>query len=182
MVHPVALTNSSPLRELPGRKTPAVTRDSSASVPVKDQPVVALADSIKSDGGLAFLQSHLEDQMATRWGAHPEPASPVNGTSYPDAGVEDTPERTAGRIVDFALGLRQAFDRQHADLEPTERRARFEAEVRRGIEEGFGTARQYLADLGADDDETTSTVDQTWAFVQERLDAFFTQDQEDSSD
>ena len=124
-----------------------------------------LAESIRRDGGLGFLQARLEEKLSERF-------APVEGDSAPsyESGAPDlSPEAVADRIVGFALGLRGVFDRQNADLSVEERQNEFEAQVRRGIADGFGHARRVLGDLDMLDDDVRATTDRTWQLVQERL-------------
>ena len=140
------------------------------------QGAAGLASSIKADGGLAFLTSRLEEKMGAMFGGATErEAGPAAGgaDAIRDAGAATSPAATADRIVSFALGLHDVFSRQNAGLDEEELMARFETEIRRGINEGFGHARGVLGDLDLLDDDVEGTVDQTWDLVQQQLDEFF---------
>jgi hypothetical protein len=163
MITPVQVSSILPAQV----KTPKREPMSTPATPPVQEGRASLADSIRSDGGLQFLQQHLQDKMGERFG-------PAEGpTAYPEAGAIVSPEHTASRIVNFALGLREAHARQHPGQDADWTRADFEAEVRRGIAEGFSSARQYLEDLGQGDEETQSVIDQTWELVQAGLDSAF---------
>ena len=82
-------------------------------------------------------------------------------------------EATADRIVGFALGMRGIFSRQNSELSHDEMMARFEAEIRRGIGEGFGQARGVLGGLQLLEGQVQDNVDKTWDLVQRRLNDFF---------
>ena len=51
--------------------------------------------------------------------------------------------------------------------------ARFETEIRRGINEGFGHARGVLGDLEMLSGDVEKNVDLTWDLVQQKLSDFF---------
>lgn len=149
----------------------------SASPAAGSGPAHSLTQSIMQDGGLAFLQGRLEEKLAAtvgrREGSDQDAGAPEQAASYGAGGTDLTPEAVADRIVSFALGLRGAYDRQNQDLSAEERQSGFEAEVRRGIGDGFSHARQVLDDLGLNDDRTRATTDRTWTLIQEKLDAHF---------
>nr|MEE4267689.1 DUF5610 domain-containing protein [Candidatus Krumholzibacteria bacterium] len=171
MITPVQVTSILPAQAQTQKREPMPTP---AAPPAAEAPA-SLAASIRSDGGLQFLQQHLQDKMAERFGpAEGEPA-------YQEAGAIVSPENTASRIVNFALGLREAHARQHPGQDAGATRADFEAEVRRGIAEGFSSARQYLEDLGQGDEETMSVIDQTWELVQAGLESAFQPPSDESS-
>lgn len=139
-------------------------------------PASGLAQSIMSDGGLGFLQERMEEKLgalfekATR--DNPELAAQGPGTFF-DTSADISPEATADRIVGFALGLKGTFARQNEDLSQAEMMAKFEVEIRRGIEEGFGNATSILRDLELMEGDVQDNVDTTWDLVQEKLNDFF---------
>ena len=139
-----------------------------------------LAASIRRDGGLAFLQSRLQEKLsATVSGTETEEAQAT--AAYGGSGPDLSPEAVAGRIVSFALGLRQVYDRQNSDLSAEERQAGFEAQVRRGIGDGFDQARGILGDLNLLDEDVQATTDRTWELVQQKLDEHFSPGEEAES-
>ena len=153
---------------------PEETRDHGTPSPRAEH--AGLAASITADGGLGFLRSRLEETMGALFEKATEdaPGAAAGGpASFFDANADVSPEATADRIVGFALGLRQTFSRQNPELEQDELMTRFEAEVRRGISEGFGHARGTLGDLELYEGEIEQNVDQTWDLVQQKLAEFF---------
>ena len=135
-----------------------------------------LAASIQADGGLAFLRSRLEDQLGRLFSAGDVAGTNAGGPGPEvrfENGNDPSPAATADRIVSFALGLHDIFSRQHADLPPDEIMDRFETEIRRGINEGFGHARDVLGELDQLSDPVESQIDATWGLVQGLLDEFF---------
>lgn len=164
----------------PARKNPE-PRPSVASEVSQASPA-DLGASIRADGGLRFLQTHLQEKLAQHFGTQDDQAESINGSApkvYAEGGAAADPEATASRIVGFALGLEQTFARQNPGLDEGELRLRFEEEIRKGVEEGFATARSFLSELGQDDEETTSVIAQTWDLIQQKLDATFAASDQD---
>ena len=139
MITPVQVSSILPAPAQTQKREPVTAP---ALTPVREGQA-SLAESIRSDGGLQFLQQHLQDKMGERFG--PEEGEPA----YPEAGAIVSPENTASRIVHFALGLREAHARQHPGQDAEATRADFEAE------------------------EILSVIDQTWELVQAGLDSAF---------
>ncbi len=170
LLPPVAKTDKST------RTTPATgERDQAVSAPRASGPA-GLAASITADGGLGFLQSRLEEKMNSLFekatADNPELAA-AGPAAFFDTSIDVTPEATADRIVGFALGMRGTFSRQNPDLDEGEMMSRFEAEIRRGISEGFGHARGVLGDLELNEGQIKDNVDGTWDLVQQKLADFF---------
>jgi hypothetical protein len=157
----------------PARKSAAEAPAGKASGSSRETPDKGLAASIMADGGLGFLQSRLQEKLEESLGRDEAADSGKTG-EYGRSEPLQSPEAVADRIVGFALGLRQAYDRQNASLSEEERRAGFEAEVRRGIAEGFDHARHYLRELQVDSEEVLSTADRTWELIQQKLEEVFT--------
>ncbi len=134
------------------------------------------AASIMADGGLGFLQSRLEDKMGDLFEKatenNPELAA-AGPEAFFDTSADVSPDATADRIVGFALGMKGTYARQNPDLDPQELMARFESEIRRGIEDGFGHARGVLGGLELLEGQVKDNVDVTWDLVQQKLEDFF---------
>jgi len=132
-----------------------------------------LAASIKADGGLGFLQASLEKKLDGMY----EKASAVkpenSAAEFFNTDLDVTPEATADRIVSFALGLKNHFQRQNPQLDEKELLNRFEAEIRRGISDGFSSARGALGNLELLEGQISENVDTTWDLVQAKLDEVF---------
>ena len=109
---------------------------------------------------------------------NPELAS-AGPAAFFDTSADVSPEATADRIVGFALSLKGVFGGQNPDLRAEELMVAFEAEIRRGIGDGFSNARGILGDLDLLEGEVQGNVDATWNLVQEKLDAFFHPTEED---
>ncbi len=160
----------------PGAASAHATANQKHPAPANRSAHAGLAASIKADGGLDFLRSRLEEKMGQLFekaaDKNPELAAAGPEAFFNTSG-DVTPEATADRIVSFALGLRGIFSRQNKDLSQDEMMARFETEIRRGINEGFGHARGALGDLELLSDEVENNVDLTWDLVQQKLSDFF---------
>ncbi|PCJ67119.1 MAG: hypothetical protein COA73_00445 [Candidatus Hydrogenedentota bacterium] len=91
----------------------------------------------------------------------------------PDGAVIDTsPEATAGRIADFALGAFQAFQNNNPELEGKDARIAFADLIGNAIQKGIDEARDILTALSALSGETSSNIDTISQIIQERLDNF----------
>lgn len=127
-----------------------------------------LASSIMADGGLGFLQARLQEKMEGLFGS-----SDTTETMAFDSSGAPSPEATADRIVGLALSLRGAYERQHEGQSPEEMWSGFEAEIRRGISDGFDHARGVLSDLDLMESKIQDNVDLTWNLIQQKLEDFF---------
>jgi len=91
-----------------------------------------------------------------------------------------TPEKTAGRIVDF---VKSAFDFLskfgEKNMEDEDEFARFQQMQTDAVKEGFKQARGLL---GAMPDDVESGIDQTFDLVMEGLDKFFNGEEEEGED
>ena len=144
-----------------------------------------LASSIMADGGLGFLRSRLEDKLESLFekAAADNPQLAAAGPeAFFDTSVDVSPEATADRIVGFALGLKSIFSQQNPDLDEAQLMANFESEIRRGIGEGFGHARDVLGGLELLDGQVKDNVDATWDLVQQKLEDFFHPPQDDGEE
>ncbi len=89
-----------------------------------------------------------------------------------DAGLDVSPEATAGRIVSLTTGLFSLYQDQNPDLSQDQQLDRFLEVIGGGIDTGFGEAREILDGLGVLEGEIASNIDKTYTLVQEGLQAF----------
>lgn len=92
-----------------------------------------------------------------------------------DAVIDTSPEATAGRIAEFALGFFENWrenDEARMQLSDEEARKQFADFIGGAISQGIAEARDILGSLNALNDEIGSQIDQTQSLVQERLEAF----------
>ena len=86
--------------------------------------------------------------------------------------LDTSPEATANRIADFALGAFGAWHKNHSELGEEDARKEFASFIGGAIQQGISEARGILEALNALNGEVNSNIDKTWGFIQERLDNF----------
>lgn len=97
-------------------------------------------------------------------------ASPIAPQVNPE---DNSPERTASRIVDSIVRLYGAYRKQNADLTEEEALARFVELAKQGVEEGYGQAYEALEKLGAFRFEgVESGIAETKRLIETKLDTF----------
>ena len=89
-----------------------------------------------------------------------------------EAGVDVTPEATAGRILNFATGLFGLFQRQHNEEELEQVVNQFLDVIKSGVEQGFAEAKEILSGLSVLEGEIETNIDLTFDLVIEGLDSF----------
>lgn len=95
----------------------------------------------------------------------------------PEGAVIDTsPEATAGRIADFALGAYDSWRKRHGSMEEDTARQEFSKFIGGAVKQGITEARNILQALNALTDETDSNINSTWEIIQKRLDDFVSGD------
>lgn len=161
----------------------AQTSGSTHSAETPDRPVrpprpgsEGLVASIMADGGLEFLRSRLEDKLGALFekatADNPESAA-AGPAAFFESSADVSSEATADRIVGFALGLKGIYSRQNPEMDQKELMAGFEAEIRRGISEGFDHARSILGGLDMLSGQVQDNVAETWDLIQQKLENFF---------
>ena len=91
----------------------------------------------------------------------------------PEGAVIDTsPEATADRIVEFALGAFQSYWGSHPELGEEEARGEFAAFIGAAIGQGIDEARGILGALNALNPEVDGNIDKTAAIIEQRLNDF----------
>lgn len=91
----------------------------------------------------------------------------------PEGAVIDTsPEATAGRIVDFALGFFSKYAEEHGLNDDEEGRKQFADFIGGAIQQGIGEARSILTALSALNPEIEKGISSTWDIIQQRLNDF----------
>lgn len=89
-----------------------------------------------------------------------------------DAGLDVSPEATAGRIVGLSTGFFARYREQHPDKALETALHDFVEVIGRGIDRGFAEARQILDGLRVLEGEIAANIDKTYELVQEGLKAF----------
>ena len=91
----------------------------------------------------------------------------------PEGGVYDTsPEATANRIADFALGFFSKYAGNNQLEDDEAGRAQFASFIGKAIETGINEARDILGALQALSPEIGGSIDKTASIIQQRLDDF----------
>jgi hypothetical protein len=85
-----------------------------------------------------------------------------------------SPEATAGRIADFALGFFDAYRERYADLEDDEARQQFANFIGKAIGQGIDEARGILGALQALNPDVDNKIETIADLIQQRLDKFVT--------
>ncbi|GMV95090.1 MAG: hypothetical protein AMXMBFR82_48680 [Candidatus Hydrogenedentota bacterium] len=91
----------------------------------------------------------------------------------PEGSVLDiSPEATAGRIADFALGFFDVYREQHSELGENEARQQFAEFIGGAIGQGIEEARGILGALQALNPDVDNKIETIADLIQQRLDAF----------
>ncbi|PKM36919.1 MAG: hypothetical protein CVV06_08540 [Gammaproteobacteria bacterium HGW-Gammaproteobacteria-10] len=91
--------------------------------------------------------------------------------AYED-GVDISPEATAGRIVQMSTAFFERYHANHSDLSIEEALESFVELIGKGIDKGFGEARDILKGLNVLEGSIADNIDKTYDLVQEGLKAF----------
>jgi hypothetical protein len=82
-------------------------------------------------------------------------------------------EATADRVVSGITALFDAFSKQNKDLSPEELVSKFAAEAKKGVDQGYGEAKDILEGLGAFEFEgVESSIEKTRELILQKLDRF----------
>ena len=91
------------------------------------------------------------------------------------AQLDTSPEATANRIADFALGAFDKWYSRHSELGEKEAREEFVKFIGGAISQGIEEARSILGALSALTPEVESNINATWEIIQGRLTDFVEQ-------
>lgn len=94
---------------------------------------------------------------------------------YDLSNFDTSPEDTAKRIADFAIGMYSIYKKQHHDMEESERLGKYEDVVRRAVDKGFRKAMGILSGSNALNDNVLRAIDKTYELVQRKFGDFFDQ-------
>lgn len=89
-----------------------------------------------------------------------------------NAQIDTSPEATASRIADFALGMFDKWRGQHTGLSDDDARQQFADYIGNAIQDGIEEARGILTSLNALNGEVDTNINKTWENVQQRLKDF----------
>ncbi|MDQ1257105.1 MAG: hypothetical protein QG656_1707 [Candidatus Hydrogenedentes bacterium] len=86
--------------------------------------------------------------------------------------VDTSPEATATRIADFALGAYEQWRGNHADLAEADAKNQFAEFIGGAIDQGIEEAKGILTSLNALNDSVSQDIDTTRGLIQTRLEDF----------
>lgn len=86
--------------------------------------------------------------------------------------IDTSPEATANRILDFALGFFEQYRENHSELGDEEAREQYAEFIGGAIQEGIDEAREILGALSAIDETTESGIVSIEGLIQDGLNAF----------
>jgi hypothetical protein len=86
--------------------------------------------------------------------------------------IDTSPEATANRIADFALGAFDNWLKNHAGLADEDARKQFAGFIGGAIQQGISEARGILSSLNALNPDVNTNIDSTWDVIQTRLNDF----------
>lgn len=89
-----------------------------------------------------------------------------------DAGIDVSPEATAGRIVSMSTAFFGAYREAHPELDLDSALESFANVIGGGIDRGFAEARDVLDGLGVLGGDIAANIDKTYALVQQGLKDF----------
>lgn len=89
-----------------------------------------------------------------------------------DAGLDVTPEATAGRIVSLSTAFFGKYQEMHPDMSQEEALTKFTDIISGGIDKGFAEARDILDGLGVLEGDIETNIDKTYTLVQDGLKSF----------
>lgn len=89
-----------------------------------------------------------------------------------NAQIDTSPDATAGRIADFALGFFDQYAKKNGLEDNEQGRKAFADFIGGAISKGIEEARGILGSLNALDGNTSSNIDKTSDIIQQKLDDF----------
>lgn len=109
-----------------------------------------------------------------------EPELGPNAIENTAATQDTSPEATAASIVSFATSFLSAYQSNHEGENENDVLNNYMELIRKGIDDGFGSARKILKDLDVLKDDIASNIDKTYALVQKGLEDFLAAQKKDS--
>lgn len=89
-----------------------------------------------------------------------------------DEQIDTSPDATANRIADFALGAFERWLNNHKGLAEDDARKQFADFIGGAIQQGISEARDILNSLNALSTDVNDNIDTTWEVIQNRLNDF----------
>ncbi len=95
-----------------------------------------------------------------------------SGAIQNSAGIDVSPEATAGRIISLSTAFFEAFRQQNPEMGDEEALDQFMSTIGKGIEQGFAEAREILGGLQVLNGDIATNIDVTYNLVQQGLQDF----------
>lgn len=89
-----------------------------------------------------------------------------------DQQIDTSPDATANRIADFAIGAYDKWAKNHTDLSAEDSRKQFADFIGGAIQQGISEAKGILTSLNALSTDVSKNIDATWQKIQTRLSDF----------
>ncbi|MBI1389997.1 MAG: hypothetical protein GC154_16270 [bacterium] len=165
------------------KKTAEKTSESrSTDSLVKKSDAVSISFNLQGDlsalqQSVAEVQSQVKGQLERYFGLtgqDPEQASefdPPENASAKQLMDFFSPSNTASRIVSFATGFFDAYQKNHGDASSKENVDGFTNLVSKAIDEGFAQAKDILGDTSGQG-EVAKNIERTYAQVKQRIEEF----------
>lgn len=128
--------------------------------------------SASSQYSALLILEKVNEQIAGKFGT----------TGATDADVlfnmDTSPEGTAKSIFNFAISFYDAYKEQHAGEDESEVLDNFMSTISSAIDEGFAEAFDILSGMSGFNDEISAGIDETYNYLQEMLNNFYEEQQE----
>ena len=145
------------------------TADAGRSVQAKSLLIDAVDVNIRVDGGFAnrVLNDSLNDKLNAMF---QEAGVDTTVDSLLESGLDFSPEATANRIVELAVGFFEQYQANNEGTEKGEQIEGFVDMIKGAVEEGFAGAQEMLEGLGDIDPDVQEGIDRTFDLVVKEID------------
>lgn len=151
-------------------QTPAkprlIPQDMKVELP-KDTAVFGTGGPLTNDQAMQMVLERSMDKLR----AVVSDAKKALGMSE-DTQIDTSPDATANRIADFALGAFDKWAKNHKGLAEEDARQQFADFIGGAISQGIEEARGIISSLNALSPEIASNIDKTQGIIQQRLEDF----------
>lgn len=163
--------------------------DLSKRTTVSSERLTIMTDTTKKSAGLKSTRDIVDIYVSPQYSAqlmlekvNENIAAQFGATGVTDADIlpstDTSPQGTAGAIFDFAISFYDAYKEQHAGEDEAEVLDNFMSAIRGAIDDGFAEALDILSGMTGFDDEISTGIDDTYNYLQEMLDDFYEEQQE----
>ncbi|MCP4600808.1 MAG: hypothetical protein GY847_09795 [Proteobacteria bacterium] len=157
---------TSGLKGIHSKKTSAANLNKTA-----DAESANASDKIDLKGGMSL--ERIQSLLTTEIGKKIDESLASAGIDITAAaGIDWSPEATAGRIFDFTTGLIDVWRRQHPKMSEEEVINSFEKVIRGSVDRGASEAMGILKSAGIEND-ATSVAEKTMSVLHKNYDDYF---------